>query len=168
MKWVGTTVLTFAVLAALTLPARADSGTPPDTIVQVSGSFTEQYTGPGSVNESFSESYQLDETTGTLVPGSMTFTDSGMFGPLSLFYFSPKTVDWNDAAGNQVQVTFYEDFNPMPLPGDAGAFWLYGAVNPIFEDWPGGTMSVTAVPEPAPLALLAIGFLGLLAFKRAY
>jgi hypothetical protein len=168
MRLIPTALLALAATAALGLTTYADNGNPPDTIVQVSGSFTELYTGPGTVGETFSESYQLDETTGTLVAGSMSFTGSGMFGPLSLFYFSPTTVDWNDAAGDQVQVTFYEDFNPMPLPGDTGAFWLYGAVNPIFEDWPGGTMSVSAVPEPAPLALLGIGLIGLIFIKSKF
>lgn len=152
-----------ALFALFAIPAHADNPSS-DTIVQVSGSFTEQYTGSGTVGEQFSESYQLDETTDTLVPGSMTFNDSGQFGPLSLSYFSPKVVDWNDAAGDQVQVTFYEDFNPQIQPGDGGAFWLYGAVNPILNDWPGG-VTVSAVPEPSGLVLLGVGLLGLISLK---
>lgn len=163
-------LLALAALALFAFPAYAD-GSSGDTIVQISGSFTEQFTGLGSVAETFSESYQLDETTQTLVPGSMTFSDTGMFGALSLSYFSSKSVVWSDPNGNLVQVTFYEDVNPQPQPGSPAEFWLFGASILVDDDWPGGIITITdvpaATPEPKSLALLAIGLLGLVLLKKA-
>jgi hypothetical protein len=172
MKWTGTALLALAAVAALAFTTHADSGNPPDTIVQISGSFNFQQEFianpvPDIVTEQFNVSYELDETTDTLVPGSMSFTDSGTFGPLSLSSFSSGTVDWSDAAGDVVQVTFYEDFNPQPLPGDIGGFFISQA-NPSESTFPGGHVNVSAVPEPSSFALLGIGVLGLLAFKRAH
>ena len=157
-----------ALFSLFAIPAHADNPSG-DTIVQISGNldFQQEFIAnpvPDIVSEQFTESYQLDETTDTLVPGSMTFTDSGTFGPLSLSSFSPKTVDWSDAAGDIVQVTFFEDFNPLPLPGDPGEFFIAQA-NPSEATFPGGRITVTAVPEPGPLLLLAIGLFGLVALK---
>jgi hypothetical protein len=169
MKWTGSVLLTFAAVAALALTTLADDGTPPDTIVQIDGSLNLQQQFienpvPEFITEQFNVSYQLDETNESLVAGSMTFNDSGIFGPLSLFEFSPKVVDWDDAAGDQIQITFFEDFNPQPLPGDSGEFFL-AQVNPSESTFPGGLITVTAVPEPTPLELSAIGLLALMFLK---
>lgn len=171
MKLTRTAFLGFAAVAALAFSARADGGAPPDTIVQITGSlnFSQEFIAnpvPDIVTEQFDVTYQLDETTDSLVTGSMTFTDSGTFGPLSLLSFSPKTVDWSDAAGDLVQITFFEDFNPLPLPGDTGEFFIAQA-DPSESTFPGGSITVSAVPEPASFTLLAISILGLFFMKGA-
>jgi hypothetical protein len=158
--------LAVVAVSAFSFSTRADSS---DTIVQINGSLNlqQQFIDnpvPEFITEQFNVSYQLDETTDSLVSGSMILNDSGVFGPLSLFEFSPKVVDWNDAAGDQIQITFFEDFNPLPLPGDTGEFFLV-QVSPSEMTFPGRLITVTAVPEPAPLGLLGIGLLGLLAIK---
>jgi hypothetical protein len=164
MKWMGTALLSFAVVVALALTTNADTGSQ-DTIVQINGSLNLQNQfienpSPEFITEQFNVSYQLDETTNSLVPGSMILNDSGLFGPLSLFSFSTKLVDWDDAAGDQIQINFIEDFNPQPQPGDPGEFFLF-QVNPSEMVFPGGLVTVSAVPEPRSLALMAVGLLGL-------
>jgi hypothetical protein len=160
------------ILAALlfAIPAHADS------IVQISGSFTADSSLDQKFNavETFTESYELDETNqidmygdpiATLVPGSLMFSASGDLGSdFSLSYFSPKTVDWTDAAGDIIQVTFYEDdTNPLPIVGDRAVDFFFSPANTFIGEFYAGPF-VTAVPEPATISLLLFGVVGLLQY----
>jgi len=156
--------------------AQADGG-PGDTIVQISGGFNTATSPQGTpvqssdpIVESFNVSYEFDETTGTLVPGSMSFGSSGNMGPLTLTQFSFSSVMWMDPAGDDVQLSFQECFcvNGNYFLGtetDDEQFWIddYGSYI--------GDVTITdppsvGTPEPSTYAMLIAGIVALIALSR--
>jgi len=167
-------ILSLVLFSAI--PALADSSS--DTIVNISGSFTIEpgiyptFSGPQFISETFTESYDLDETNqrdqngdliGTLVPGSMTFSAEGTLGTFSLVSFSPEIVNWGDQFGDGIQLTFYTDIgNPQPVPGDAAGQFFLNLTGAFYR----GVQVAAVVPEPSSLPLLGFALVPLFLLKR--
>ena len=125
-----------------------------------------------TIIENFSVTYELDETTGTLVPGTMSFTSTGNLGTfVAQPIGSPMFANWKDQFGNTIQLDFqeHEPFDTVPAIQSCNlcgaAYFFLDGTNPQFHD----SVSVQPVgtPEPSTLACLLLAFAAIpLALRR--
>jgi hypothetical protein len=163
-----------AFLSLLFVCLAAASSARADQIFQVTGNFSCGGSGfacgfsapYNTFSENFSVSYQLDQETGMLVPGSMSFTSTGNLGTfVAQAITNPMFANWTDQFGNTIQLDFEDGPSDPPFPVSlscdrcgAAFFWLDGG-NPQFND--SVLVAPVAAAEPSALLLLTLGALGI-------
>jgi hypothetical protein len=146
--------LLFLFLLAGASSARADN------IVQITGDFSADFVTNSGVRiiEDFSTTYQLSQTTRTLVPGTMSFTSTGNLGTFTARPITnPMFAYWDDQLGNVIQLDFAfhefgDSFPAIQVCDQCGAafFWIGG--DPQLND----SISVQPIATPEPTSVLCL------------
>jgi hypothetical protein len=117
---------------------------------------------------SFQISYDWDVTTNALVPGTLLYETAGLLGPFSLYAAVNGDLDLIDSNGDLLQVDFsdFQGINGLTFP-DLGSYTLED-LDLIYHQsqvpgstllfaGPGGSLTVSATPEPSMAWMLLFG-----------
>ena len=164
-------VAAIGALVATALPSRAD------TIVSIDLSnitYKGNNTCHGTCQDVFNATWQWDETTNSIVAGSMTVSNTGVLGTMAFFASTGFSFQFNSTTPSTYEAVSWYFGNSFPAPGTYALsdLYLYCDLGPCSTEFATDTYlspssgkitisTVATTPEPRSLILLASGLLAI-------